>query len=81
VGGACIHRTRDLLYYSTTLLCVPAVGLMERYLQHPPREPEYRRGRGHADFVGSLLEEPSLEGAVRLEAALAEELDLAKLQD
>ena len=51
VGGACIHRTNNYLYYSTTLLATPAVELMERYLKHPPREPEYRRGRRHRDFV------------------------------
>lgn len=77
VGGACIHRTRDLLYYATTLLCTPAVALMERYLRHPPREPAYRRGRRHAEFVGSLLDEPSPGASAWLEAALAAELDRA----
>jgi lipoate-protein ligase A len=77
VGGACIHRTRDLLYYATTLLCEPAVPLMERYLRHPPREPDYRRGRRHAEFVGSLLDEPSPGAPARLAAALAAELDRA----
>jgi lipoate-protein ligase A len=56
VGGACIHRTKDYLYYTTTLLVDPLVELMERYLKHPPREPEYRRGRGHRDFVMGLEE-------------------------
>jgi len=74
VGGACIHRSRDLLYYSTTLLCAPEVELIERYLRHPPREPDYRRGRRHAEFVGSLLEHRTLEGAAALEAKLSGEL-------
>ncbi len=74
VGGACIHRTRDLLYYSTTLLCAPEVALMERYLRHPPREPAYRGGRRHAEFVGSLLAEPSLDATARFEQALADAL-------
>lgn len=54
IGGSCIYRTRGLLYYSTTLLVAPDFGLMDHYLQHPPREPEYRRGRRHADFTTSL---------------------------
>jgi lipoate-protein ligase A len=54
VGGACIHRSRDLLYYSTTLLLTPDVAGMQRYLRHPPREPDYRRGRSHRDFVGAI---------------------------
>lgn len=75
VGGSCIYRTRNLLYYSTTLLVDPDLDLIERYLKHPPREPDYRRGRPHRDFLGSLraggLDRgipgliPSLEAALR----------------
>lgn len=54
IGGSCIFRTRDLLYYSTTLLVEPDIEAMERYLAHPPREPAYRRGRRHRDFVMGL---------------------------
>ncbi len=56
IGGSCIYRARDLLYYSATLLIDPDPQLAERYLKHPPREPEYRRGRSHRDFMGSLAE-------------------------
>jgi hypothetical protein len=28
--------------------------LVDRYLQHPPREPGYRQGRPHTEFMGSL---------------------------
>jgi len=54
IGGSCIYRSRDLLYYSTTLLVEPDLELVERYLEHPPREPEYRGGRTHREFMGSL---------------------------
>jgi lipoate---protein ligase len=54
IGGSCIYRTKDLLHYATTLLVDPDLDLMERYLAHPPREPEYRRGRQHRDFVTTL---------------------------
>jgi lipoate-protein ligase A len=54
IGGSSIQRTKDYLYYSTTLLVKPEVNLMERYLAYPPREPEYRKGRSHSDFVGTL---------------------------
>jgi hypothetical protein len=40
--------------YSTSILLDADVGLMERYLQHPPREPDYRRSRPHAAFVRVL---------------------------
>jgi lipoate-protein ligase A len=54
IGGSCIYRTNEILYYSTTLLVQADVFLMERYLRHPPREPDYRRGRTHRDFVGNI---------------------------
>jgi len=54
IGGACIYRTKGLLYYTTTLLFQPDVDLVERYLKHPPREPGYRAGRAHRAFMGAL---------------------------
>jgi lipoate-protein ligase A len=54
VGGACLYRSRGLVYYTTTLLVEPRLDLITRYLRHPPREPDYRGGRAHADFLGSL---------------------------
>jgi lipoate-protein ligase A len=56
VGGSCLWRTKGLVYYSTTLLVAPDLALAERYLVHPPREPAYRAGRSHCDFMGDLRE-------------------------
>ena len=57
VAGACMYRSKGLLYYSASLLVDADVALMERYLTHPPREPEYRRGRRHGEFVTTLAHE------------------------
>jgi lipoate-protein ligase A len=54
IGGSCIYRTRGLVYYSTTLLLDPDLELVDRYLSYPPREPDYRDGRSHRKFMGSL---------------------------
>ncbi len=54
LGGSCLHRQRGLVHYSTTLLVEPDLALLERYLQHPPREPDYRAGRPHGAFVTTL---------------------------
>ncbi|MFC2173449.1 hypothetical protein ACFLU6_12565, partial [Acidobacteriota bacterium] len=54
IAGACIHRSKGLLYYAASLLVNPDVELIERYLKYPPREPDYRLGRPHAEFVGKL---------------------------
>jgi len=64
IGGSCIYRARGLIYYSTTLLVEPDVDLMEGCLAHPPREPEYRAGRRHRDFILALGERfPELDTA------------------
>ena len=55
IGGGCIYRERGLLFYSTTLLFDPEITKIERYLLHPPREPEYRKERAHGEFVTSLV--------------------------
>lgn len=74
LGGACIYRARGLLYYSTTLLFQPDLNLVEKYLKHPPREPEYRAGRSHRAFMGSLADVAGLTGidsfAARLDRIL-----------
>ena len=57
VGGTCIYRARGGLLYSASLLVDPRLDLIERYLRHPPREPEYRRGRSHREFLTSLATE------------------------
>lgn len=54
LGGSCIWRTRGLLYYSTTLLVEPGWAAIDRYLPHPPREPDYRAGRAHREFLVSV---------------------------
>jgi lipoate-protein ligase A len=54
IGGSCIYRMRGLLYYTTTLLVSPDLPAVEAYLRHPPREPDYRQGRGHTEFMGEI---------------------------
>jgi lipoate-protein ligase A len=54
LGGSCIWRTRGLVYFSSTLLVAPDLDLIERYLPHPPREPDYRRRRSHREFLTTV---------------------------
>jgi lipoate-protein ligase A len=48
-GGVLAHAS---------ILAGPDVGLIERVLKHPRREPDYRRKRSHREFLGSV---PALE--------------------
>lgn len=57
VLGSCLYLAAELMVYGASLLVNPDLSLLERYLRHPPREPDYRRGRSHRDFVTSLWEQ------------------------
>lgn len=70
IGGSCVYRTKGLLYYSTSLLADPDLDLVDRYLPHPPREPDYRAGRDHRHFMGPLIGPAELRRPVRLTAVL-----------
>ncbi len=52
-GSAQARRWRALLVHGTLLVDFD-FDLAERLLLRPPREPEYRRGRGHRDFLVTL---------------------------
>lgn len=65
-GNAQRRRRRALLFHGSFLAGLD-LGLMERVLAHPAREPDWRRKRAHRDFVANLDLEP---GA--LKRALAE---------
>lgn len=74
VAGSCVYRTKGLLYYSATLLTAPNIEKIERYLQHPPREPDYRQGRRHSEFVGRLIPAGTIKDVENFAAGLRKNL-------
>jgi len=77
IGGSCFHRSKGMAYYAAALLVSPNLEAMETYLSHPPREPAYRRGRSHREFVAGLdFFSPGLTVS-GLETALASSLNLS----
>lgn len=64
VGGTSLFRSRNYLLYQASLLIDARLDLIAKYLRHPSREPDYRQGRSHSEFlVGLNSIEPSLEAA------------------
>jgi lipoate-protein ligase A len=57
VLGSSIYRNKDMVFYHGVLNVSEGTGMLEWYLKHPQREPEYRKGRIHSEFVTSLEEE------------------------
>ena len=66
VSGNALRVRRHTVLYHGTLLDTFDLPLVARVLRHPPREPGYRAGRDHGDFLANLeLGRPALEAAVR----------------
>jgi lipoate-protein ligase A len=66
--GASLRQTSRAVYYLGVLLIADRRELMARYLQLPSRAPDYRLGRGHADFCTQLedfgVSLPAAQGAL-----------------
>lgn len=59
--GSSMYRSRDILFYTASLMIANDLTLLDRYLKHPSKEPEYRQGRSHLEFVTTIaLEYPRL---------------------
>jgi lipoate-protein ligase A len=58
-GNSLRCRRTHLLYHGTLLYEFP-LDLISRYLRMPPRQPAYREGRGHDQFVMNLRVAPAV---------------------
>lgn len=52
--GSSIYRKRNMVFYHAVLNIAESPLFIGRYLKHPIREPDYRSGRKHEDFVTSV---------------------------
>jgi lipoate---protein ligase len=57
IFGSGMYMSRNFIFFQGSLLVNPDLDLFDRYLRHPHREPDYRKGRKHSDFVTSLNRE------------------------
>ncbi|TWT46513.1 lipoate--protein ligase family protein [Botrimarina hoheduenensis] len=65
VSGNAVRRVRSRLLYHGTLLNHFDLELVTRLLRTPPRQPDYRAARRHADFLANLeLDEAQLATAI-----------------
>ena len=66
-SGNAQRRRKNLVLFHGTLLYGMDLGLVSRYLREPAKQPKYRTGRSHSQFVDNLR-----AGAADLRAALVE---------
>lgn len=51
IGGTSIFRKKHLLVYQGSILVDPNIEFISKLLAHPSREPDYRNGREHNEFL------------------------------
>lgn len=78
VLGSSIYRNKDFVFYHGVLNVSEGVGILERYLKHPQREPGYRKGRIHSEFVTSLEEEGYHPGIEKIQRAISNVISVNK---
>jgi lipoate-protein ligase A len=67
VAGLALRRRRSAMLLHGTILVNADLAVIARALKHPAREPAYRRGRSHEDFLANLgaLDERAMEHTVK----------------
>jgi len=69
--GSSIYRSKEALLYHAVLNLGEPSTTFEKYLKHPSKEPDYRQGRSHSEFVTSLREKGYTRSYHHLENALS----------
>ena len=71
--GSSIYRTTQKMFYHAVLNISENIDTISRYISHPAKEPDYRQGRSHKEFVTSLQEAGYEVSVERLEESIVEE--------
>jgi lipoate---protein ligase len=72
--GSSLYASRQVALFQGSLLVDSDLDLIPAYLPHPSKEPDYRRGRSHLDFVTTLARAGYTGGMEKLKAAIEYEL-------
>lgn len=64
-GNAQARKRGWIMHHGTLLYSKEAIRRIPYYLRPPPKEPEYRKGRRHAEFMTNVLPVYSRAGLIR----------------
>lgn len=72
--GSSIYRTPTRVLYHAVLNVSESPETIARYIRHPAKEPDYRSGRQHADFVTSIRNQGFDVSVATLKVLIQEEV-------
>lgn len=55
--GSSIYRRPNRVFYHAVLNVAEDIASIAKYIRHPAKEPDYRKGRPHSEFVTSIQEQ------------------------
>jgi len=55
ISGSSIYHKKDKLFFQSVLNVAESTEKIIKYIKHPKREPDYRKGRKHDEFITSLI--------------------------
>ncbi len=79
VAGSSIYQNAKIVFVHSVLNVAESSKNIGEYLSHPPREPEYRKKRGHIEFVTSLKDEGFLLDENKFKIMVEKEFKLNSL--
>ncbi len=71
--GSSIYQNKFIVFYHAVLNVSESVSLIDKYLKHPKREPDYRNNRNHKDFITSIVNEKYNVNIYELKEAVKKE--------
>ncbi len=79
--GSSIYSTKEYITYYSTLIIRGNFNLISKYLTHPTKEPDYRKGRSHENFITTLEANKKIENDNELFTSIIMSLETIKLKD
>ncbi|MGV8963843.1 MAG: lipoyl protein ligase domain-containing protein [Candidatus Saccharimonadaceae bacterium] len=70
IMGSSMYSNKEKLFYHAVLNFDEPATTFQKYLKHPSKEPDYRIGRSHTEFVTSLKETGYLPNMLHLKNEL-----------
>ncbi|NTW32070.1 MAG: hypothetical protein HGB12_05520 [Bacteroidetes bacterium] len=56
ISGSSIYHKKDKIFFQSVLNVSESNENIVKYIKHPKREPDYRKGREHKEFITSLIQ-------------------------
>lgn len=79
--GSSIYSTKDYITYYCTLIIRGNLNQISEYLLHPSKEPEYRKGRKHEDFITSIEANVNIADEEKLFTSIIRSLGTININD